>query len=314
MTQQRNGMKAPWDVWAASRPSERPHMRVAETAWPALDMPQVDETPIDHVTGDVRLLKGFPSAELGGDRDVWIYLPPGYEQSETRYPVLYMHDGNNLFDPQSAFAGQDWGVNETAEWMIRSGLLAPMIIVGPANSSERIAEYTWHACDNHGGGQGEAYARFLSDELKPAIDARYRTLSERESTAVMGSSLGGLMSLYLGLHRPDVFGNVVAMSPSIWWANRRILQDMAAIEPGLRVWIDMGTAEGSSEAESGQYLEDARALRDVLQGRGYTLGQDLTCWEVEGASHSEAAWGGRASMALMFLFGGRREVTDATAA
>lgn len=312
METRRTGMN--WDFLTAYRPAERPAMRVAETTWPAIEeLPQVDETTIDHVTGDVRLLKGFPSAHLHHDRDVWIYLPPGYEQSDARYPVLYMHDGNNLFDPHAAFGGQPWAVNETAEWMIRAGLLPPLIIVGPANTPERMAEYTWHACPNHGGGAGDAYGRFMADELKPAIDARYRTRSEREATAVMGSSLGGLISLYLGLHHADVFGAVGAMSPSIWWAERRLLGDLAAIAPNLRLWLDMGTVEGQSPEESARYLEDARALKQVLLDRGYSLGENLACWEVDGAAHSEAAWGSRASMALMYLFGGQREVNDVAA-
>jgi predicted alpha/beta superfamily hydrolase len=306
-----NGMQAPWDVFAAQRPAERPRMRIAESQWQ--DSP-IEETPIDDLTGDVRLAKGFASRHLGHDRDLWIYLPPGYHQSDARYPVLYMHDGNNLFDPRAAFGGQDWGVNETAEWMIRAGLLAPMIIVGAANSPDRLSEYTWHACPRHGGGGGEAYGRFLREELKPAIDAHYRTVPAREATAVMGSSLGGLLSLYLGLHHADVFGVIGAMSPSLWWADRRVLGDMAGLDPTLRMWLDMGTAEGASPEESARYLADARALRDQLVSRGFALGQNLTCWEVEGASHSEAAWGSRASMALMFLFGPRRDSADAQAA
>lgn len=314
MEQQRDtGMSAAWSFLASSRPAERPKMRISTSAWPTVESLPVEETTVDDITGDVRVWQGFPSDHLSQERDVWIYLPPGYEHSSTRYPVLYMHDGNNLFDPRAAFAGQAWSVNETAEWMIRAGLLAPMIIVAPANSPERIAEYTWHPCENHGGGQGEAYARFLCEELKPAIDARFRTRVERDATAVMGSSLGGLISLYLGLHRGDVFGTVGAMSPSIWWADRRCLQDLSAIDAGLRVWLDMGTTEGSTPEESARYLEDARALRDVLTARGFVLGENLACWEVDGASHSEAAWGGRISMALMYMFAGRREATDAAA-
>lgn len=153
-----------------------------------------------------------------------------------------------------------------------------------------------------GGGRGPDYARFLSEELKPYIDATYRTLPEREQTAVLGSSLGGLISLYLGRFAGDMFGNVGAMSPSLWWADRQVLRDLADIRDDLRIWLDMGTSEGQTPEESERYLQDARDLKALLENRGYEVGRNLAHWEVDGANHSEGAWGHRASMALIFLF------------
>jgi predicted alpha/beta superfamily hydrolase len=258
------------------------------------------------ITGNLRHHPALSSRFLAERRDAWVYLPPGYETSATRYPVLYMHDGNNLFDAERAFMGQEWHVDETAERMIRAGEIPPLIIVGVGNTSARMDEYTWVPAELDGkvkGGKGAQYAQFLVNELKPLIDQTYRTLPDREHTGVMGSSLGGLVSLYLARHHGDVFGKVGAMSPSVWWKDRAVLDEIAQLRPDHRVWLDFGTREGSGdEAEARRLLENARELSHRFVQRGYRHGTNLAFMEDPGATHNEAAWARRMPNALRFLF------------
>jgi len=170
------------------------------------------------------------------------------------------------------------------------------------NTPERLAEYTWVGAEGLGGGRGPAYARFLIEEVLPFVRTRYRVHEGRHATAVMGSSLGGLVSLYLGAVHGDVFGRVGAMSPSLWWAERQVFADLLRIRPDLKLWLDMGSCEGDDEAEWAQNLADASALRTLLEARGYVEGESLLFWQAEGADHSEDAWAARAALALSFLF------------
>ncbi|HVE83743.1 MAG TPA: alpha/beta hydrolase-fold protein, partial [Myxococcales bacterium] len=260
-----------------------------------------DLEPSAVLTGDIRYERAVPSAFLGNSRDVIIYLPLGYESAPaTRYPVLYMHDGQNLMDPRTSFSGE-WGVDETAQRLLRNGQISPVIIVGVYNTPNRISEYTEVADPQYGGGNADLYARFLLEELKPIIDARYRTLPSASTTGVSGSSLGGLVSLYLGLTHPEAFGRVGALSSSIWWANRDILtryQALTAKKP-VRIWEDMGTDEGGSGSEN---VVDARDLRDALVSRGWVLGNDLQYLEIQGGQHNEAAWAARFDQVLEYLY------------
>ena len=286
------------DTWRApAAPAAAPAVAQAMDAtrtW--VEAPDVWRMP--HLPGDVRVRRGFGSAYLDQARDVWLYLPPGYDADPAAtYPVLYMHDGNNLFDPKEAYGGKAWGIHETAEWMIRAGLLAPMIVVGVANTPARLAEYSWVPDPAHGGGRGADYARFLTEELKPWVDGAFRTRTGREATGVLGASMGGLISLYLGLHHAETFAKVGAMSPSLWWGDRAALDHLSVMPPGQRLWLDMGHAEGE------RMLQDVRDLRAALEAAGYAVGRDLAQWEVPGADHSEGAWGHRAALALLYLFG-----------
>lgn len=259
------------------------------------------------VSGDLRHHASVGSRFLSEKRDVWVYLPPGYDSSQAvRYPVLYMHDGNNLFDAEKAFMGQEWGVDETAERLIRNRELRPLIIVGVSNTSQRMAEYTWVPGEVDGklvGGRGADYARFLVEELKPMIDRTYRTLGDRDHTGVMGSSLGGLVSLYLARHHGDVFGRIGAMSPSVWWKDRAVLEEAPRLRPDHRIWLDFGTREGNGEEGARRHLANARELNQRLLQRGYREGENLTYMEDVGAGHNEAAWSRRMPRALTFLFG-----------
>jgi predicted alpha/beta superfamily hydrolase len=260
------------------------------------------------LTGTLRVHRAFHSRFLGSDRDVAVYLPPGYDAHlRQRYPVLYLHDGQNLFDGATSFIpGQEWRVDETAEALISADAVRPLIIVGIYNAGgERIREYTPTKDARYGGGGADAYGRMLVEELKPFIDGQYRTRTGPRDTGLGGSSLGGLVSLYLGLKHPETFGKLAVVSPSAWWDAGVIIRQVRALDkkPHLRIWLDTGTAEtmGGRPATA-----DTRRLRDALVARGWRLGKDLTYVEAEGAAHNEAAWARRVGPILRFLFPGRR--------
>jgi predicted alpha/beta superfamily hydrolase len=243
----------------------------------------------------------FHSAVLPDDRDLLVWLPPGYDaDARSRYPVLYMHDGQNLFEPDTAFKkGEHWRVGETATELVEAGRIEPPIIVGIANAGERrIQEYTPTRDARLGGGLAREYGRMLVDEVKPFVDATYRTRTDAASTGLAGSSLGGLVSLHLGYAYPRVFSRLAALSPSVWWDRRAILRTVRSTrpKPPLKLWVDMGTAEGR------RALDDARLLKAALVGAGWVVGGDLHYAEYEKAGHSEAAWAERVGPMLEWLF------------
>ncbi|MGC9771403.1 alpha/beta hydrolase-fold protein [Fervidobacterium islandicum] len=251
-------------------------------------------------TGNIKLIKDFYSPELGNKRDIIIYLPPDYETSDERYPVLYMHDGQNIFDASTSFSGVEWGADESAEELIKKGLMRPIIIVGIYNTgAERINEYSPWVDSSYGGGKGDLYAKFIVNTLKPYIDEHFRTLPDRENTAIMGSSMGGLISLYIGFEYNDVFSKIGAMSPSVWFANRKLVEYVrnAQVEDFTMVYVDIGTAEGSNPVDR---LNDARELYKVLLQK-----ENLEVFYIEdrGAPHSESAWARRLPEVLLYFFG-----------
>jgi predicted alpha/beta superfamily hydrolase len=243
----------------------------------------------------------FKSRFLSEERDIIVYLPPHYHSDADRhYPVLYLQDGQNLFDPTTAYvAGNDWRVDETADDLIQQQRIEPLIIVGIYNTGEqRINEYTPTPDATLGGGLAGLYGRMLVEEIKPFIESQYRTLGDPWHTGIGGSSLGGLVSLYLGFAYPEVFGKVAALSPSVWWNNRAILDIVRNTQPRprLKIWLDIGSSE-----KRGAVL-DAKRMRDLLIDRGWKLDDDLHYVEAEGAQHNETAWAERVGSVLEFLF------------
>lgn len=232
-----------------------------------------------------------------------VYLPPGYNDDPSRrFPVLYLQDGQNLFDQATAFLGNEWGLDETAEQMIEQGVIQPLIMVGIYNVGvRRIGEYT-PVRDHRGrGGLARRYGRLLVDELMPFIDRRYRTSGSPADTGLGGSSLGGLVTLYLGLEYPEVFGKLAVMSPSVWWGDRDILQRVRKLKGHLplKIWLDVGTAEGRNPQRIEQ---DVAELCQALVSKGWRPGMDLIYHVDAGGGHNELAWGHRVREALRFLF------------
>jgi len=255
--------------------------------------------------GRIRLHPRFASRYLSTPRSLIVYLPPGYEGSDARYPVLYLQDGQNLFDPATAFAGRDWRAGATADDRICRGRVEPLIMAGIYNTGvRRISEYTPTRDPRlRKGGKAERYAQMLVREIKPFVDHEYRTRKSAAQTGVGGSSLGALVSLVAGLAYPKVFGKLALMSPSVWWDEHAILEVMRRRSPGPRprVWLDAGTAEGNQPAK---VIEDARLMRDAFVGLGWQPGADLRYLEAAGAGHNEEAWGERFGEVLEYLFPG----------
>ena len=261
------------------------------------------------LSGNFRRHRGFYSTHLRHKRDLLIWLPPNYAtDTDKHYPVLYMHDGNNIFDSSTAFIGIEWQVDEHLQCLIGAGQLEELIVVGVYNSPEREDEYTWTPMlQDDGvtrGGDGPQYARFLVEELKPYVDEVYRTRPEREHTAVAGSSLGGLISFYLGLYYSHVFGKIGILSPSLWWNGGEPIEDAARMPEDLRIWVDMGTNEGSDPEAT---IARVQAFVQRLQARGYVQGENLAFVLDSGAGHNEAAWAERVDQMLLWFFGFEEE-------
>jgi predicted alpha/beta superfamily hydrolase len=256
------------------------------------------------ITGDVRRHPAFPSKFVAA-RNVLVWLPPGYDaEPKRRYPVVLFHDGQNVFDGATSFLpGLEWGADETADRLIRAGRIPPCILVAVDNSPQRREDYTWEVDPRYGGGRSADYARFLIEELLPFLDRTYRTRTKATDRTVIGSSLGGLVSLDLGLLHPEVFGRVGSVSPAVWWADRAIVKRVTATgHRPLRVWVDIGTAESTPTADGHrEWLEGAEALRDALEAAGWRPGKDLHYEAIEGARHNEPAWAARLDRILEWL-------------
>lgn len=234
------------------------------------------------------------SPELDNERDLLVSLPGGYSAGERRYPVIYMHDGQNLFDPATSFSGS-WNVDVAMAEVSLDGLGA--IVVGiPNMGMERLAEYSPFEHPKLGGGRGDLYLEFLINTVKPLIDERYLTAADREHTGIVGSSMGGLISLYAFFRHPEVFGFAGVMSPSLWLNELDMFSfiESAPYAPG-KLYLDVGDLEGA------RHVEKALRLRDLLQAKGYLLGEDLMWVEEEMGAHHESAWARRFRDALPFL-------------
>jgi predicted alpha/beta superfamily hydrolase len=263
--------------------------------------------PRHTVSGRVLVWPALESLQLGNSRDILVYLPPSLASvwpavpDGRRYPVLYFHDGQNLFDERTSYAGE-WHLDETLEALAADGIEA--IAVGIPNARHRrMDEYNpWRSRNpldwlrRQAGGQGDAYLAFVVETVKPLIDAHFPTRLEREATGICGSSMGGFISLYALLTRGEVFGLAGVMSPALFWLDHQILRliDEQGLPP-TRIHLDMGGREGRG------WLSSARRLRDLLLAKGWVLGEDLHYVEDLAAKHNEAAWSARLPDALRFL-------------
>ena len=242
----------------------------------------------------------FEIPGLNRTRTVRIYLPPGYESSTRRYPVLYMHDGQNLFDAATSYVGKEWGVDETLNALAKSRGLE-VIVVGIDNGgADRIHEL--NAWDNpeYGKGEGEQYMAFVVNVLKPWVDRHYRTRPDRRHTAIMGSSMGGLISSYALSRYPQVFGGAGIFSPAYWLAPP-VFADTAAHPPArtARIYFYAGGSE------SGNMVPDMKRMVAVLRRAGLPA-HNLEVEVDPVGRHEENAWRAQFPRAVVWLFGGRR--------
>jgi predicted alpha/beta superfamily hydrolase len=248
----------------------------------------------------IQRLRPFRSRHLGDARTIEICLPPEYhENSWARYPVVYMLDGQNVFDPQTAFIrGKTWKADRTTRGLIANRQVRPCILVGIWNGgSQRMDEYTGSADPKYGGGHSDRHDRYLIEELMPWISNRFRIDRTPANTVLAGASLGGLYSLEFAHRHPAIVGAVGVLSPSLWWDNRKLIRNLrtAGLTRGCRVWLDIGTSEGASA------VENVRELSTVLSSAGFREGADLRTVVEDGAGHNEDAWAGRWGKCLSHL-------------
>lgn len=255
----------------------------------------------------VRKFQGFRSKVLRTQRDITVYLPPDYEDdSEREYPLLILQDGQNLFDPETSFIrGRTWRVAETADAVIGAGEVEPLVIAGIANGGERrLAEYTPSRDWKMGGGDAGKYSDMLTREVLPFLRSGFRLREGAENTGIGGSSLGGLLTLWLGLRYPETFGKLAVLSPSVWWNHKYIVSYVNDVAPELehlpKLWLDVGDAEGR------RTLADVELLQARLKVHGWREGVDLHFERVAGGTHDESAWAERVGPLLQFLFPARK--------
>jgi len=265
----------------------------------------------ESATGDLRLHE-FRSRTFRNTRFVRVWLPPGYDDPENagrRYPVFYLNDGQNLFEAATSFTGVEWQVDETADRLIREGVIPPMIFVGLDNAGRnRIREYMPHRSMHPLilRVQGGRYPNFLIKEVMPFMARNYRVAPGPENTGLGGSSLGALIALYTAEARPRVFGRLLVESPSLWASNRQWIRESHDVKRWPeRIFLATGTAEVGREDRDQSVVDDVRELAGILRRAGLD-DKRLKLVIEDGAPHHESAWARRFPEALAFLFGNAR--------
>jgi len=286
-----------WDTEALTTDGKRPPnsvlrvggdttIREAVTRWHESRDPSAPK-----YTGTVEYHAGM-EGEGVLPRDVLVWLPPSYARdAQHRYPVLYMHDGQQVFDPATSTHGVDWGVDETATRLINEGKMREIIVVAATCTSNRGPEYSETEA-------GAAYCRFVAKKLKPFIDSKYRTLADRDHTAVMGSSMGGRVSFLLAWEYPEVFSMAGCLSPSFEKETLELARNLEGEAPAVRFYMDNGGIGLEERLQTG-----AAEMLSILQGLGFEQGRDLVWIRDLEAEHNEAAWAKRVWMPLLYFFG-----------
>lgn len=262
--------------------------------------------PVDSPAGvgDLRSWRDVELPGLSRRDEIYVWLPPGYDRRTDRYPVLYLHDGHNMFLPERTFAGASWRVGEAMSALAAGGLDAIVIAI-PCHEERRDEEYTQYRHGEDGGGRAADYAAFLVDHLKPAVDAVLRTESEAAHTVVAGSSLGGVVSAYLWERHPDVFGGAGLFSPAFWWVGEQAMLDLEAAArlrgAGARVYLDVGGHELPADPAIEQaYVVDAERVLGSLREAGVPVRYVFD----SAAYHFESAWAERFQSAAAWLLAG----------
>lgn len=305
--EQERGKEMPNRVFSVPPDKDEGAVEATVTRW--RDEGKSDPFKVTTV-GNIELLPKIRSEELANEREVIVYLPPGYNDpanANTRYPVLYMHDGQNLMNTKTSFKGIEWQVDETAERLIREGKIRPVIIVGVYNAEQRTPEFTPTAMlSDAGEARGEVYAEFVAKKIKPLIDGKYRTMPDKANTALAGSSLGGLITLFMVKQNPDVWGDVAVLTPYLQFNGKPITaavgEDLSFLK-GRKLWIDTSELGGDNYPAGGKPMDDAKAFVVRLQSAGLTPDKDFKYVEYAGQPHDETAWAAHVEPVLMYLYG-----------
>lgn len=265
-----------------------------------------------------QIIENFAMPQLGRVRTIRVYLPEGYDESDKNYPVIYMNDGQNLFDSAASFGGDSWEVPDAVDQYFadRDGV----IVVGIDNGAEfkglcRMYEYSpwkmdqnfklpdWDESVSLSGGEGDKYLDFIVDTLKPYIDDKYKTKTDRENTVIAGSSMGGFISMYGVLKRPDVFSMAGVFSPAFWFNKDEMFAFLNNVElnDSVKIYMDMGTKESSSSGVDFEriYLDGSDQANSILETKSNITLKYVT---EEDALHTESAWARRYPDMLKFLF------------
>lgn len=244
--------------------------------------------------GRLAIFDNIASPQLNNSRKLRVFLPASYqENSAKRYPVLYMHDAQNLFDAKTAAYGVEWGIDETINRLVATGVMDEVIVVGIDNTPERIPEYT-PCCDpKYGGGKLDAYQAFITDTVKPYVDLTLRTLPDKAHTAIMGSSLGGIASVAIAQRRPDLFSRAGGMSSSFWWNNGALVNAPHKRVP-VKFYLDAGAKDDG--------LDDAKKMREAMLKLGYKADEDLMFYADPNGGHNEKSWAARVDKPLQWFF------------
>ena len=245
----------------------------------------------------------FKIPQLNRDRKIWIYLPPTYKVTTKKYPVIYMHDGQNLFDNATSFSGE-WEIDETLNQLYKENGFE-IIVIGINNGGKkRLDEYSPWKNEKYGGGEGEAYAEFITQTLKPYVDKNYRTKPNKEHTAIMGSSMGGLISFYTALKYPNVFGKVGVFSPSFWFSEKSYAyaKTYGTIKNTKMYFLAGGKEDGNTAFEEiGQTVKNMNTMVEVLQKKA-VKSSSITSKIVPEGEHNEKLWKNEFKEAVQWLF------------
>ncbi len=255
------------------------------------------------IAGRVEIIEAFPIPRLDRTRRIWVWLPPGYESDSVSYPVLYLQDGQNCFSTETAF-GDEWRVDETLLRMMERNRIGKIIAVAVDNGEDRrmneYAPFPFHYAGREIEAEGALYGSFIAETLKPYIDEHYRTRPDRLNTGIMGSSMGGLISLYIGLEYQQIFSKVGALSSSFGLNNEELIAFIKekGKEHPMRIWMDIGSEESAAEEMEAHQLAVYRALTEA----GWKAGREVVFRKIPGAKHDENSWSKRFHNVIKYLY------------
>lgn len=260
---------------------------------------------------EIIVIEDFYSHHLNNYRDIKVYLPPSYNSKQNKYyPVLYTHDGQNVFEGVESYSGDSWNLHKTAQTLIENKMMEEIIIVAVDNmKDERLSEYAYEDGTYKGEevkARAEIYEKFITEELIPIIGEGFRVKEGPENTALMGSSMGGLVTFNIGIRRPDLFGKLAVMSPSFWWGKSSPIQKLNSYDYSnlkTRIWLDTGDSEGELMSFSSSVIDkfiEIKNYKDI----------DLIYYLAPGAIHNELDWGKRVHCPLLYFFGSIGEMKD----